>query len=81
VIAGVVNQLSTQPNFAAVKIADAFTAFQLASAAFNHDACQAGLLIPFPLSPYTVTPCDIHPSPIGRDLLAATVELAKSSKR
>ena len=80
VISAVVNQLSTQPNFAPVKLADAFTAFQLASAAFNHDACQAGLLIRFPpSSPYTVTPCDIHPSPIGRDLLAAIVALAQFS--
>jgi lysophospholipase L1-like esterase len=77
VISAVVNQLSTQPNFAPVKIADAFTAFRLASAPFNNDACQAGLLIRFP--PLSATPCDIHPSPLGRDLLAATVALAQYS--
>ena len=67
--------LAMQPNFAAVKFADGFTAFQLASALFNHDACQAGLLIRLPASP-SLPPCDIHPSPKGRDLLAAAVELA-----
>jgi lysophospholipase L1-like esterase len=67
--------VATQPNFAAVKFADGFTAFQLASARFNHDACQAGLLVRLPASPST-PPCDIHPSPKGRDLLAAAVELA-----
>jgi len=69
-------QVASQPAFAPVGIADGFTAFQLASALFNHDPCQAGLLIRLPPSQYTTTPCDIHPSPLGRDLLAATVELA-----
>jgi lysophospholipase L1-like esterase len=50
------------------QFADGFTAFQVASALFGGDPCKAGLLIP--LSPTT---CDIHPSPTGRDLLAATV--------
>jgi lysophospholipase L1-like esterase len=77
VMTQVAAQLAQQPNFASVQIADAFTAFQLASAAFNQDACQAGLLIRLPPSPST-PPCDIHPSPLGRDLLAATVILAQS---
>jgi lysophospholipase L1-like esterase len=51
-----------------VTIADGFTAFQTAAAPFGGDVCKAGLLIP--LGPST---CDIHPSPKGRDLLAATV--------
>lgn len=51
-----------------VAIADGFTAFQTAAAPFGGDVCKAGLLIP--LGPST---CDIHPSPKGRDLLAATV--------
>lgn len=74
------NQLNAQPNFARITFADGYTAFQLASALFNHDACQAGLLIRLPPSPYTTQPCDIHPSAAGRDVLAATVELAKFLK-
>jgi hypothetical protein len=76
VMAQVATQLAMQPGFAAVAFADGFAAFDLASALFNHDACQAGLLIRLPPSPLT-PPCDIHPSPLGRDLLAATVALAK----
>jgi lysophospholipase L1-like esterase len=48
--------------------ADGFTAFELAASPYGGDVCKAGLLIR--LSPTT---CDIHPSPSGRDLLAATV--------
>jgi lysophospholipase L1-like esterase len=71
-----VNGVMTQVAAAfAVKIADGFAAFQFASALFNHDACQAGLLIRLPPTP-PGPPCDIHPSPLGRDVLAATVELA-----
>ena len=51
------------------KFADGFTAFQLASAPFGGDPCQAGLLVP--LSPTT---CDIHPSLKGQEILAATVQ-------
>ena len=69
-------QLSAQPGFAAIRIADGYTAFQLGSVFTNHNACQAGLLIKLPPSPYDLLPCDVHPSPIGRDLLAATVDLA-----
>jgi lysophospholipase L1-like esterase len=67
----------SKPGFAPIKIADGFTAFQTASANFGYDACQAGLLIPLPppIQPGT-SPCDIHPSPMGQNLLAATVELA-----
>ena len=50
------------------RFADGFGAFRLASALFQYDPCQAGLLIR--LSPTT---CYVHPSPAGRDLLAATV--------
>lgn len=74
VMTQVAQTLSAQRNFSPITIADGFTAFRLASAPFNNDACQAGLLIRFPPSPYTVTPCDIHPSERGRDLLAATIE-------
>jgi lysophospholipase L1-like esterase len=74
VMTQVAAQLAMQPDFPAIQFADGFTAFQLASALFHGDACQAGLLIRLP--PSAPTPCDIHPSPLGRDLLAATVELA-----
>jgi hypothetical protein len=63
---------------APITIADGFTAFQILSAPFNHDACQAGLLIPLPFPP--ATPCDIHPSRLGQDALAVTVELAIHSQ-
>jgi lysophospholipase L1-like esterase len=56
--------------------ADGFAAFQLASALFGGDPCKAGLLIPL-----SATTCDIHPSPAGRDLLAATVEIAIAASR
>ncbi len=62
---------ATFPN---VVIVDGYTAFQLASAASNGDACQAGLLIHLPPSPYDSSPCDIHPSPDGGSLLASLVE-------
>jgi lysophospholipase L1-like esterase len=76
VMTGVAAQLSTSPGFAPITIADGFTAFQTASAPPAHDSCQAGLLIQLPPSPYNLSPCDIHPSPLGRDLLADLVELA-----
>lgn len=59
-----------------VKFAEGFTAFQIASAPFQGDPCKAGLLIR--LSPPLTKPltCDVHPSPLGRDVLAATVLLA-----
>jgi lysophospholipase L1-like esterase len=53
--------------------ADGFTAFQLVATPYGGDVCKAGLLVR--LSPTT---CDIHPSPLGRDVLAATVLAAKS---
>lgn len=53
------------------KFADGFGAFQLASALFQGDPCKAGLLVKLPGGT-----CDVHPSPAGRDLLAATVLLA-----
>jgi hypothetical protein len=64
-------------SFPGIKFADGYTVFRLASAPFNHDACKAGLVIKLPPSPPSPTPCDIHPTPLGRDLLGATVELSK----
>lgn len=52
-------------------IADSFAAFQFASALAGGDPCAAGLLIR--LSP---TVCDIHPSPAGTKVIAASVLLA-----
>jgi lysophospholipase L1-like esterase len=51
--------------------ADGLTAFQTAAGGPTADVCAAGLLV-------QITPgnCDIHPSPKGRDLLAATIMAA-----
>jgi lysophospholipase L1-like esterase len=56
-----------------VKIADGFTAFQIASAPHGGDPCKAGLLVPL-----TTGGCDVHPTFAGQDLLAATVLQALS---
>ncbi len=76
VMTQVAAQFSATPGIAPITIADGFTAFQTVSAPFGNDACQAGLLIHLPPSPYDMSPCDIHPSALGRDLLAALVILA-----
>jgi lysophospholipase L1-like esterase len=69
---GVMTQVGSQ--FPKITIADGYAAFHAASAAFGNSACQAGLLIKLPPSPYNSFACDIHPSPLGRLVLAATVE-------
>ncbi len=51
-----------------VKIADGFTAFQIASASYGGDPCKAGLLVPL-----STGGCDVHPTFAGQDLLAGTV--------
>ncbi len=51
------------------KTADGFAAFQAAAGAAG-DSCAAGLLIRTPAGP---APCDIHPSPHGRDVLAGAI--------
>ena len=58
-----------------VKFADAFDAFYIASLFAHGDPCAAGLLIRLP-KPGPNGSCDVHPSPIGRDVLAGTVLLA-----
>jgi len=69
---GVMTQVASQvPQ---ITIADGYAAFHTVSALFNDSACQAGLLIKLPPSPYNSLPCDVHPSPLGRVLLAAVVE-------
>jgi len=57
------------------KFADGFSAFQMASAPFHDDPCQAGLLVQ--VSP---TACDVHPTLKGQSLLASTVLSAISGK-
>jgi lysophospholipase L1-like esterase len=70
------NQTMTQVGSQfGVKVADGFLAFQLVSSLFGGDPCAAGLLIRLP-APGPNGACDIHPSPRGRDLLAAAVLLA-----
>ena len=49
------------------KIADGFSAFMIASIPNGGDSCAAQLLVP------GGPPCDVHPSPKGRDLLADAV--------
>ncbi len=51
-----------------VQIADGFGAFQAASAPFAGDPCAAGLLVRL-----SASSCDIHPSTLGRRVLAQTV--------
>jgi lysophospholipase L1-like esterase len=51
-------------------VADAYTAFQHASASASGHTCAAGLLNAFPGSQFT---CDVHPSQSGQRLLAETV--------
>jgi lysophospholipase L1-like esterase len=52
-----------------ILIADGFTAFQQASQAAGGDPCAAGLLIALPGGG-----CNIHPSSLGHQVLAATIE-------
>ncbi len=65
VMTQVAAQFSATPGIAPITIADGFAAFQTVSAPFGNDACQAGLLIHLPPSPYDMSPCDIHPSALG----------------
>jgi hypothetical protein len=51
-------------------VADGFSAFEAAAAAYGGDTCTAGLRIVVSSSPLI---CDIHPSPAGRDLLAQAI--------
>ena len=60
------------------KIADAFTAFQIASAFHGGDPCAAGLLIRLP-SPGPNGICDVHPTLAGQDVIAAAVLVAINS--
>ena len=57
------------------KVADAYTAFQIASIPYAGDPCKAGLLVR--LSPTT---CDVHPTRLGQNVLATTVLIAIFSR-
>ena len=64
------NQVLTAVGSAfGARVADGFTAFQIASAPYGGDPCAAGLLIKVP-PPGT---CDVHPTLLGQDILAGTV--------
>jgi lysophospholipase L1-like esterase len=52
-----------------ILVADGFTAFQQASQAAGGDPCAAGLLIALPGGG-----CNIHPSSLGHQVLAAAIE-------
>lgn len=56
-------------------IADGFTAWaSVAATKGGGDSCKAGLLIRnLPSLVPTLGPCDVHPTPLGRDLLAGAV--------
>ncbi len=61
-------------NFPNIIISDTYVPFQVASAPFGGDPCKAGLVIKLPPNPYNTSACDVHPSPLGRDLIAAAVD-------
>jgi lysophospholipase L1-like esterase len=52
------------------KVADGFDAFRRAAATAGGDSCAAGLLVVTSSKPLL---CDVHPSALGRDALAAAV--------
>jgi lysophospholipase L1-like esterase len=69
---GALNQTMTQVgSLFGAKMADGFTAFQIASIPYGGDPCKAGLLVR--LSPTT---CDVHPTRLGQTVLALTVVIA-----
>jgi lysophospholipase L1-like esterase len=76
----VATQLSQTPGFVPITIVDGFTPFQVASEPYGGDPCAAGLVIPLPPgNPYNESPCDVHPSLAGRDLLASLLVVPPSS--
>ena len=54
-----------------VRVASGYDAFAAAAASSGGDSCAAGLLLP--AFPPGSTGCDVHPTPVGRDLLAGAV--------
>jgi len=61
-------QMTAAAQAYGVFIADGFTAWEATAATKSGDSCAAGLLIP-----ESPTTCDVHPTPLGRDLLAHAV--------
>jgi lysophospholipase L1-like esterase len=64
------------PMIAAAKahgalVASGLEAWRATAVAAGGSSCKAGLLIPTPLD--KTSPCDVHPTPLGRDLLAGAV--------
>jgi lysophospholipase L1-like esterase len=60
------------------KVADGFGAFKFIAGFAGGDTCRAGLLIVTNRNPLT---CDIHPSPLGREVLATAIQLALPTAR
>jgi lysophospholipase L1-like esterase len=74
---GALNQAMAQvaSHFPGVKLADAYTAFQIASIPYGGDPCKAGLLVRL-----TPTTCDVHPTLLGQRVIATTVLIAIFSR-
>ena len=63
------SQMETAAAAKGALIADGFTAWEATAFALGGgDSCKAGLLIRL-----SATKCDVHPTPLGRDLLAKAV--------
>ncbi|HUX05592.1 MAG TPA: GDSL-type esterase/lipase family protein [Acidimicrobiales bacterium] len=72
------NQAIIAPTLAAGGIvADGFGAFETASQLSSGDPCVAGLLVKYPGGPSTG--CNIHPSPLGHQVLAQAITAALNS--
>jgi lysophospholipase L1-like esterase len=70
-VLGAINSVVAQATIAANgRVADGFGAFGILAATAGGDTCAAGLLIPIPAQPGK---CDIHPSPLGHEVLAQAV--------
>lgn len=74
---GALNQVMAKvgSQFVGVKMADAFTAFQIASIPYGGDPCKAGLV-----ARLTPTTCDVHPTPLGQAVIATSVLVAIFSR-
>jgi lysophospholipase L1-like esterase len=64
--------IAQQSAFLGVRVADGFGAFREASVGSGGDPCRAGLLNRLPPQ-LGVAGCDVHPSPVGRAVLARAV--------
>lgn len=64
------SQMAAAASAHGALIASGFDAWAPVAASAGGDSCAAGLLIVVATSPLT---CDVHPTPLGRDLLAGAV--------